>query len=41
MGELVRRYWQPVTNTQEVTDLPLKVHILGEDLVLFRNGRGD
>jgi phenylpropionate dioxygenase-like ring-hydroxylating dioxygenase large terminal subunit len=41
MGELLRRYWQPVANTQEVTDLPLKVRILGEDLVLFRNGRGD
>jgi phenylpropionate dioxygenase-like ring-hydroxylating dioxygenase large terminal subunit len=41
MGELMRRYWQPVANTREVTDLPLKVRILGEDLVLFRTGSGD
>ena len=41
MGELMRRYWQPVANTHEVTDLPLKIRILGEDLVLFRNGKGE
>jgi nitrite reductase/ring-hydroxylating ferredoxin subunit len=41
MGEYLRRFWQPVAHTQEVTDLPLKVRILGEDLVLFRNGRGE
>lgn len=40
MGELMRRYWQPIANEQEVTDLPLKIRILGEDLVLFRNGKG-
>jgi phenylpropionate dioxygenase-like ring-hydroxylating dioxygenase large terminal subunit len=40
-GELIRRYWQPVAYTEEVTDLPLKVRILGEDLVLFRSGTGE
>lgn len=39
-GEYLRRYWQPVAMTAEVTDLPLAVRILGEDLVLFRDGRG-
>jgi nitrite reductase/ring-hydroxylating ferredoxin subunit len=41
MGEYMRRFWQPVAYVQEVGDLPLKVRLLGEDLVLFRNGRGD
>jgi nitrite reductase/ring-hydroxylating ferredoxin subunit len=40
-GEFLRRYWQPIAYTMDVTDLPLKIRILGEDLVLFRNGRGE
>ena len=40
-GELLRRYWQPIANTQEVGDLPLRIRIMGEDLVLFRNGKGE
>jgi phenylpropionate dioxygenase-like ring-hydroxylating dioxygenase large terminal subunit len=40
MGELLRRYWQPVAVSEAVKDLPLKVRILGEDLVLFRAGNG-
>lgn len=40
MGELMRRYWQPVELSRNVNDLPLKVRILGEDLVLFRNKQG-
>ena len=40
-GEYMRRFWQPVAYVQEVGDLPLKVRLLGEDLVLFRNGRGE
>ena len=40
-GELLRRYWQPVGYEEELTDLPLRVRILGEDLVLFRTGSGD
>ncbi len=39
MGELMRRYWQPVCLSDELTDLPKKVRILCEDLVLFRDGR--
>jgi phenylpropionate dioxygenase-like ring-hydroxylating dioxygenase large terminal subunit len=39
-GELLRRYWQPVGLTSEVSDLPKAVRILGEDLVLFRDGGG-
>lgn len=35
-GELLRRYWQPVALSAEVTDLPRRVRVLGEDLVLFR-----
>jgi nitrite reductase/ring-hydroxylating ferredoxin subunit len=41
MGELFRRYWLPVAFEANVTDLPLKVRLLGEDLILFRNGRGE
>lgn len=39
-GEYMRRYWQPVAMTAEVTDLPLAVRVFGEDLVLFRDGSG-
>ncbi len=39
-GELMRRYWQPVALTEELKDAPLQVKILGEDLVLFRDGTG-
>jgi nitrite reductase/ring-hydroxylating ferredoxin subunit len=40
-GEYLRRFWQPVAYTEDVTDLPLKLRILDEDLILFRNGRGE
>src|SRR5213593_3720368 len=38
-GELLRRYWQPVALSEELPKggAPLKVRILGEDLVLFRD----
>ena len=39
-GEYLRRYWQPVALSSELTDLPLAVEILGEPLVLFRDGDG-
>ena len=39
-GEYWRRFWFPVAMTQEVTDLPLRIRILGEDLVLFRDKSG-
>ncbi len=40
MGNLMRRYWWPVGFTEKVTDEPVPVRILGEDLVLFRNTEG-
>ena len=40
-GEYLRRFWQPVCITSELTDVPLKLRILGEDLVAFRDGSGD
>ena len=39
-GEYLRRYWQPVAMSEELGDLPRVVRILGEDLVLFRDGSG-
>lgn len=39
-GEYLRRFWQPIALSTELNDLPLPVRILGEDLVLFRDGRG-
>ena len=39
-GELMRRYWQPVGLSSEVTHRPANVRILGEDLILFRDKKG-
>ena len=39
-GELMRRYWQPIAVSKKVGDLPQKVRVLGEDLILFRDGSG-
>ena len=39
-GELMRRYWQPVAASANVTPRPQQVRILGEDLILFRDKRG-
>lgn len=39
-GEYLRRYWQPVALTREVTDVPRLVRVLGEELVLFRDRSG-
>jgi nitrite reductase/ring-hydroxylating ferredoxin subunit len=39
-GELLRRYWHPVCTSADLTDLPRRVRILGEDLVAFRDGQG-
>lgn len=42
MGELLRRYWHPFAATAELDDVPLKpVRLLGEDLVLYRDGDGN
>ena len=40
MGELMRRYWQPVLASHNVTSRPREVRILGEDLIIFRDGEG-
>ena len=40
MGEVLRRYWQPVCLTQQLNDLPLAIRILGEDLVAYRDRAG-
>jgi phenylpropionate dioxygenase-like ring-hydroxylating dioxygenase large terminal subunit len=39
-GELMRRYWHPVGVSAKVTSDPKRVRILGEDLILFRDGQG-
>src|SRR5262245_55089264 len=39
-GEFMRRYWQPVAVSINVSLTPQYVRILGEDLILFRDGRG-
>jgi nitrite reductase/ring-hydroxylating ferredoxin subunit len=39
-GEYMRRFWQPVCFSDELEDLPLKIRILGEDLVVFRDRSG-
>ena len=38
-GELMRRYWQPVCLSADLTDLPKPVKVLGEDLIAFRDGQ--
>jgi len=37
MGELMRRYWQPVGVSRRLGALPQRAHLLGEDLVLSRS----
>ena len=39
-GEYLRRFWQPVAFARELTGPPLRVRILGEDLVVFRDRGG-
>lgn len=41
MGELLRRFWHPVSLSRDVGKTPCLVRILGEDLVLFRDGGGN
>jgi len=40
MGELMRRYWQPVCLSADIDELPKFTKILGEELVAFRDKRG-
>jgi phenylpropionate dioxygenase-like ring-hydroxylating dioxygenase large terminal subunit len=39
-GEYLRRFWQPVCLSDELSDLPRRVKILGEELVAFRDRSG-
>jgi len=39
-GEYLRRFWQPICFSDELRDLPLRLKILGEDLVAFRDRGG-
>jgi 5,5'-dehydrodivanillate O-demethylase len=41
MGELMRRYWQPIAAVAQLDDRPTRaVRLLGEDLVLYRDTQG-
>jgi len=39
-GELMRRYWQPVCTSDELGELPKKLKILCEEVVVFRDKKG-
>jgi 5,5'-dehydrodivanillate O-demethylase oxygenase subunit len=41
MGELMRRYWQPIAAVAQLDERPtLAVRLLGEDLVLYKDTQG-
>ena len=40
MGELLRRYWHPAGLGKDAGSTPRAVRLLGEDLILFRDGAG-
>jgi 5,5'-dehydrodivanillate O-demethylase len=40
-GEMLRRYWWPVWFSELKAGVPVPVRVLGEDLVLFRDGNGE
>src|SRR5437016_13346985 len=39
-GEYLRRFWQPVILASELGDLPRRLRLLGEDLVVFPDKSG-
>jgi phenylpropionate dioxygenase-like ring-hydroxylating dioxygenase large terminal subunit len=39
-GEYLRRFWQPIIASEELHDLPRRLRIMGEDLVVFRDQSG-
>ena len=44
MGQYFRRFWQPVALSRELPEpdgAPVRVNIMGEELVAFRNARGE
>ena len=40
-GEYLRRFWHPVALSSNLADLPHAARIMGEDLVVFRDGLGN
>jgi phthalate 4,5-dioxygenase len=43
MGELMRRYWIPAAFSEQIAErdgAPVRVRLMGEDLVLFRDSQG-
>jgi phenylpropionate dioxygenase-like ring-hydroxylating dioxygenase large terminal subunit len=41
MGEALRRYWQPIAASAQLTpDMPHPARVLGENLIVFRDGQG-
>jgi len=41
MGDLMRRYWQPIAASVQLKEEPVRaVRLLGEDLVLYRDEAG-
>jgi phthalate 4,5-dioxygenase len=43
MGRLMRHYWIPALLSEEISELdglPVRVRLLGEDLVAFRDSQG-
>jgi nitrite reductase/ring-hydroxylating ferredoxin subunit len=40
MGELLRRYWQPVALARDATTTPRLIKAFGEELILFRDKSG-
>ena len=39
-GEFMRRYWQPLLPSADVTNRPKEIRILSEDLIVFRDKAG-
>src|SRR4051812_1532984 len=39
-GEYLRRYWHPIALSSQATNRPRKVKLLGEELIIFRDGKG-
>jgi hypothetical protein len=41
MGEAMRRYWHPIAVSSALTnDVPHRTRVLGENLIVFRDGKG-
>jgi len=40
MGELLRRYWNPVAVSELVTSKPQRIKVLGEELMVYRGASG-